>query len=72
MRMSIDLAGFPMSRFEDFKEQVNRYAKVNLMVGGEDTVFLSCDADMIKCQQVIIIADLYMEGGDKNEKAGKT
>ena len=71
MKMQITLSNFPMSRLEEFQQQVSKFAKVIIQVGGEDTVFLTCDADMVACQKVVIISDLYW-GGDKNEVPNKT
>lgn len=64
MKMSLTLSDFCMEHFDFFKEQVNRFAPCTVQVGGEDTVFLTCTADMVHCMEVLAVSDLYW-GGEK-------
>ncbi len=66
MRMDISLSNFPMSQLEHFTRAVNKYAKVEVTTDNAGTVNILCEADMVKCQEVIIIADLYWSGGELN------
>lgn len=68
MKMSITLSNFPMSRLSRFIQEVNKYAQCAIEVEGEDTVLVSCEADMVKCQEVVIISDLYWSGGELNDE----
>ena len=65
MKMTISLSGFPMNLLQDYIKEVNKYTKCTIQVGGEDTIFVTCEASMTECQQVVIISDLYQEGGRK-------
>lgn len=64
MRMSITLSHFPMSHLELFKEAVAQYAKCDIRANADGSVEVACEADMIKCQEVVIISDLYWSGGE--------
>lgn len=64
MKMSITLSHFPMDRLEPFKEAVAQYAKCDIRVSADNSVEVACEADMIKCQEVVIISDLYWSGGE--------
>lgn len=64
MKMSLTLSNFPMLFFELFTKELAKYAEYSIQVGGEDTVFLTCNADMVKCMEVVAIADKYAFGGD--------
>lgn len=67
--MLISLSNFDMARLEEFKEAIDKHAKVNVRQIGED-VTVECEADMITCQKVVIISDLFW-GGDEIGKAEK-
>ena len=63
MKMSISLANFDETRLNEFKKAISKHAKVNVRQIGSD-VTIDCEADMVTCQKVVIISDLYW-GGDE-------
>ena len=65
MKMTISLSSFPIRLLQDYIKEVNKCTKCTIQVGGEDTVFVTCEAGATKCQQVVFISDLYQEGGRK-------
>lgn len=64
MKMNITLSRFPIDRLEKFKEAVSQFAKCDIRIDNENNVSVFCEADMIKCQEVVIISDLYWSGGE--------
>lgn len=67
MKMQMTLDNFPMEYFDTFVNEVNSHTQCHIQVGGEDTVFLACDANMIKCQIIVVICDRYRFGRCKDE-----
>lgn len=63
MRLQLTLQDFDMTLYDQLQEEVNKYAACTLLSGdqgdGGTTVWLSCEADMVHCMEVIAIADLY-------------
>lgn len=68
MKVSLVLDSFPMLLLEMFKKELAKYVIANVQVGGEDTVFVTFEADdVVKAQEGVIIADKYhfaKGGGD--------
>ena len=67
--MQITLPYMSEERVEELKVALNKHAKV-LVRRTRKEVIVECDADMIECQKVVIISDLYW-GGEKCEEKKK-
>lgn len=59
MKMSLRLTNFPMKFYDGYVKALSQYAHCRIEIGGEDTVFLSCDANVVQCMEVVAITDLY-------------
>ena len=57
--MSLKLPGFPMKFYDNYIDALANYTECNVQVGGEDTVFVNCSANVVKCMEVVAITDLY-------------
>ena len=58
MKMSITICGFPMLLLETMKRDLSKYAKCEVIQLGTD-VKIVCEADLVKCMEVIAISDKY-------------
>lgn len=58
LKMSVTLSDFPMSLLDDMKQELHKYTKCEIKQSGTE-VQISCTADMVKCMEVVAIADKY-------------
>lgn len=66
MKMSITICDFPMLLLETMKRELCKYTTCEVTQLGPD-VNITCKADIVKCMEVIAIADKYnfkMDGND--------
>lgn len=67
MRMCLVIPDFPFEQVERLKERVNAFASCNVQYDGKN-VSVSCEADLVKCMEVISVTDLFQfYGGEKDE-----
>lgn len=67
MRMCLVIPDFPFEQVENLKARVNTFVLCTVQYDGKN-VSVSCDADLVKCMEVISITDLYQfYGGGAHE-----
>lgn len=67
MRMCLVIPDFPFEQVENLKARVNTFVLCNIQYDGKN-VSVSCDADLVKCMEVISITDLYQFYGGGNHE----
>ena len=70
MKLSILIANYPLLLLDLMKEELAKYTECEVLVLGCD-VKIMCQADVVKCMEVIAIADKYNfhDDGDYQLKA---
>ena len=69
MRMCLVIPDFPFEQVEQLTARVNTFAPCNVQYDGKN-VSVSCEADLVKCMEVISVTDLFQfYGGEKNENS---
>ena len=58
MKLSILITGYPMLLLDTMKEELAKYTACEVVQLGLD-VSITCTADVVKCMEVIAIADKY-------------
>lgn len=58
MKMSIWIADYPMLLLDTMKQELEKYTTCEVVQLGLD-VSITCTADVVKCMEVIAIADKY-------------
>jgi hypothetical protein len=57
--MKLTLEDFPMDSFDFMKSELARHAKCKITKSGTK-VMIFCDADVVKCMEVIAIANMFI------------
>lgn len=58
MKLSITIFCFPLLLLETMQRELAKYAECQVHVFGND-VNIECKADVVKCMEVVAIADKY-------------
>ena len=60
MKMKLILERCPMDSLEHMKHELARHAECVITINKKRTgIIVSCDADVVKCMEVIAIANLF-------------
>ena len=71
MRMCLTIPDFPFDQLERLKARVNTFVPCNVQYDGKN-VSVSCEADLVRCMEVISVTDLFQfYGGDKSEDSAE-
>ena len=68
MRMCLTIPDFPFEQVKVLSERVNTFTPCTVQYDGKN-IAISCDADLVKCMEVISVTDLFQfYGGEGVEK----
>lgn len=59
MKMKLLIEQFPMDSLDYMKSELKRYAECTVDQLGANNILISCDADVVKCMEVLVIADKF-------------
>lgn len=72
MRMCLTIPDFPFEQVEQLKARVNTFADCSVQYDGKN-IAISCDADLVKCMEVISVTDLFQfYGGEKGDDSSQS
>ena len=60
VKMKLILERFPMDSLEHMRNELARHAECVITINKKGTgIIVSCDADVVKCMEVIVITNLF-------------